>query len=214
MTTPNDPSTEANAPTGGDKPVARWPWEEDPESSEHPRIPAGPPVRTDDLYRAHEASATDTAPIDVPRPIAPADAYDVEEESAVDTGSRQAGWRASWVFIFIAGVTVAVGLLDMNLNREFSYWTGIAFVIASIVGAVKVRPVDIWFAVINPPIAYLLALIIAGQLTTIAGAGNLLVREASLLATGLAFNAPYIYGGTLAAFIIVMVRRRKFARNN
>ena len=43
---------------------------------------------------------------------------------------------------------------------------------------------------IIPPLAFVAALLIAGQPTTLTGTGSLLLRELSLLGTGLAFNAP------------------------
>jgi hypothetical protein len=117
------------------------------------------------------------------------------------------------VFLIIFGVTTVVGLADMYLNRQFTYLTGGAFVIASAIGAMLVRPRDLWTAVISPPIAFLIALIVAGQPTTITGTGQLLLREASLIGTGLAFNAPYVFGGTILALVIVLVRRVNLRRS-
>lgn len=117
------------------------------------------------------------------------------------------GFSTFVVFLIIAGITTLVGFVDMTMNRQFTWITGVAFICASIIAALKVRRRDLWTAVIAPPLAYLTALLIAGQPSTLSSAGSLLIREASLVGTGLAFNAPFIFGGTGAALIIVLIRR-------
>lgn len=117
------------------------------------------------------------------------------------------GFSTFVVFLIIAGITTLVGFVDMTMNRQFTWITGVAFICASIFAAIKVRRRDLWTAVITPPLAYLTALLIAGQPSTLSSAGSLMVREASLVGTGLAFNAPFIFGGTGAALVIVLIRR-------
>ncbi|MEI6622638.1 MAG: DUF6542 domain-containing protein [Actinomycetes bacterium] len=110
-------------------------------------------------------------------------------------------------FLIIAAVTGIAGYFDMLANRQFSWIAGTAFVCTSFVVALLVRRSDLWTAVIAPPLAFLTALIIAGQPSTLTSAGSLMIREISLVATGLAFNAPFIFGGTIAALIVVLIRR-------
>lgn len=198
------------------------------------RTDAGPTIRTEDLYRSPSESGTGAEPASTPvnpsvSPTATAgQAANVEPTAAtippmtatyaVDPSAASPSPVASpaqaerglgtWgVFFLVTGITTVVGLVDMTMNREFTWFTGAAFVVASILGALMVRPRDLWTAVITPPIAFLVALVIAGQPTTITGSGSLLIREASLVGTGLAFNAPFIFGGTVAALIIVLIRR-------
>lgn len=199
------------------------------------QIPAGPTVPTAKLYRSSgyadptvgedPRAVISTNPIaavsseatarasddphppgesiqDMAPPAQPAVLGSPEAQGAPETGLSTVP-----VFLIIFGMTTIVGLVDMYLNRQFTYLTGGAFVIASAIGAILVRPRDIWTAVISPPIAFLLALIVSGQPTTIGDTGQLLLREASLIATGLAFNAPYVFGGTIVALIIVLIRR-------
>jgi hypothetical protein len=63
--------------------------------------------------------------------------------------------------------------------------------------------------VVIPPLAFLVALLTAGQLTIRAKTGGLLVREGALLFVSLATNAPWILGTTLVCLVIVLVRRRR-----
>jgi hypothetical protein len=199
------------------------------------QIPAGPTVPTEKLYRSSgyadptvgddPRAGTTTSALAAVSSEAAARATDnpqppgeriqdmAEPAQSAVLGSPQAqrapekGLSTVPVFLIIFGMTTIVGLVDMYLNRQFTYLTGGAFVIASAIGAILVRPRDIWTAVISPPIAFLLALIVSGQPTTIGDTGQLLLREASLIATGLAFNAPYVFGGTILALIIVLIRR-------
>ena len=78
----------------------------------------------------------------------------------------------------------------------------------SIYGALVVRRPDDIVAVTAPPLAFFLATITAGQLT-LPPAGGFLVREAFMVITTLGANALWIFGSTLAALAIVLIRRRR-----
>ncbi len=215
----------------------RWPWENtDVSKSVGSTSGVGPTIPTDNLYRkqasnsagdptatavvpplgaidpvgvAGVAAVTNPSPATIP-PMTAAYAADTStvDPSTLEARAKPESGLGTWgAFLLVAGITTVVGFVDMTLNRDFTWFTGAAFVIASILGALMVRPRDLWTAVITPPIAFLVALLIAGQPTTIAGSGSLLIREASLVGTGLAFNAPFIFGGTVAALAIVLIRR-------
>lgn len=110
--------------------------------------------------------------------------------------------------ILIAGTTL-VGFVDVFLHNHITIITGAVFVILCAVCAVLVCKRDLWTAVISPPIAFLIALIISGQLDVLRDQGDFFIKESALVATGLAFNAPYIFGGTILALIIVLIRRKR-----
>ena len=221
---------------GPGTPTSGWPWEENTGSHEA-RVAAGPAVKTERLYRSAKfpdpnaaadplaerqnsntnvitpaiedvaASPGVTPPIDTAEAAAPTRPYVPSQLPEADSGR---GLGTFVVFLIIAGLTSVVGFLDMQLNRQFTWITGAVFVGACIIGAVSVRRRDLWTAVIAPPLAYLVALLIAGQPSTLGSTGSLIIREVSLVATGLAFNAPFIFGGTIAALIIVLIRRTGF----
>lgn len=221
----------------GPQEQTRWPWETaaDPTATTPTGAPAsktdvGPTIQTADLYRdgspssdantgaaAASPNSTTSGTATTGQPAAAtippmtatytADPAAVNPSAAPVATKPESGLGTWGVFFLVTGITTVVGLVDMTMNREFTWFTGAAFVIASILGALMVRPRDLWTAVITPPIAFLVALLIAGQPTTITGTGSLLIREASLLGTGLAFNAPFIFGGTAAALLILLIRR-------
>jgi len=131
---------------------------------------------------------------------------DAPAQPAVASGS---GISTFAVFLLITIPTAVAGFADIYLNSRFTWITGVVFVLTCLLAAVSVRPRDLWTAVITPPIAYLIALLVAGQPSTLSGSGDLLLREGSLVVTGLAFNAPYLFGGTILALIVVLIRRTK-----
>lgn len=136
------------------------------------------------------------------------------EHGAQRRGAHAAtGVKASGVWLVVIGVTVFVAFADaIVVGRTGLGWlTGIALLASSIYGAVMVRRGDDLVAVIAPPIAFFLATITAGQLTLPAGS-DLLVREAFMVVTTLGSNAPWIFGSTLVALAIVLLRRRRASR--
>lgn len=209
--------------------VVQWPWEVDPE--ERPaKVEVGPAVKTERLYRSGgfigESNAEDpteatgvgtagvlasqedpSAPYASPAMIQPIPSTPLAEASSSTAANR--GLSTLFVALIITGVTTAAAVIDMMVNRRLTIITGIAFVLVCLFAAIKVRPSDLWTAVITPPLAFLAALIISGQITALSGTGDLLLREASVVATGLAFNAPFVFGGTIAALIVVLIRRPK-----
>lgn len=118
------------------------------------------------------------------------------------------GIRALGVWLVVIGVTVVVAFGDaLVVGRNGLGWvTGIALLLASIYGAIVVRREDYVVAVIAPPIAFFLATLTAGQLTLLPS-GSFLLRESLMIVTTLGNNAAWIFGSTLAALAIVLLRR-------
>jgi hypothetical protein len=109
----------------------------------------------------------------------------------------------------VGGVTVLVAFAEALIRHEIGWLTGLALLVSSVYAAVAVRRTDIWAAVVIPPLAFLVALLTAGQLTILGKSGSLPVREGALLFVSLATNAPWILGTTLVCLVIVLVRRRR-----
>jgi hypothetical protein len=120
------------------------------------------------------------------------------------------GIRPSGVWLVVLGVTVVMGLADALVvgRTQLGWLTGVSLLAASAYGALVVRQQDAIVAVIAPPLAFFLATITAGQLT-LPPTGDLLVREAFMIITTLGANAVWIFGSTLVALAIVLVRRRR-----
>lgn len=215
-----------------------WPWEPESEASAPvSKVEAGPTVQTTSLYRSagYEAETSAADPFDRPEHESGADpATGVYGDPVVAAADQTAmlnsmssatavqyteapvapekGWNTGAVALFLIVVTTVVGFIDMTMHQELTWITGGVFIIASVIAAFSVRPRDLWTAVITPPLAFLVALLISGQPSTMSNSGSLLLREASLIVTGLAFNAPYIFGGTALAFIIVLIRRTRIRK--
>ena len=122
------------------------------------------------------------------------------------------GVRATGVWLVVIGVTVVMGFADALVvgRTQLGWLTGISLLAASVYGALVVRREDAIIAVIAPPLAFFLATITAGQLT-LPPTGDLLVREAFMIITTLGANAAWIFGSTIVALVIVLMRRRRSA---
>ena len=120
------------------------------------------------------------------------------------------GIRATGVWLVVIGVTVVFAFADaLAVGRTGLGWlTGAALLISSIYAAIVVRRDDYLIAVIAPPIAFFIATITAGQLT-LPGSGDLILSEALMIVTTLGNNAAWIFGSTLVALAIVLVRRAR-----
>ena len=126
---------------------------------------------------------------------------------------RQLPELNSWGgFAVITAVTTAIGLLEYAIVGSIGWLTGIFFVAASAFVALAIKPQDMPTAVISPPIAYFVAAILAAQPSIIGSTGNFWVLQATSLVTALAFNAPWVFGGTLVALGIVVFRRYAMGR--
>ena len=107
-------------------------------------------------------------------------------------------------------VVTLVALLNVFITNphRIGTLTSIVFVICAIIGALFVRIDDPNPAWIIPPLGYFVAVLIAGQFA-LPTQKHLIIREGAMIATTLGFNALWILGGTLAAFVIVQVRKRR-----
>ena len=180
-------------------------------------VPAPPPtVDTGRLFRSSGAVHDDAI-----LALAPETADDGTEESAPRATtygraerralSAERGFPASGVWLVVIGVTTLIAIADViAIPPESVGWlTGVALVAASAYSAFLVRLADRWIAVIAPPIAFLRATLIAGQLALPSSGSSLLVREALMVVTTLSVNAAWIVGAVLVSAALVLVRGRR-----
>lgn len=183
-----------------------------------PLVPAAAPAIVDDpgLEYAEVAPRPDSTDDNAQVSPDPAQESAYAAATTASAAGRRAhaapGVRATGVWLVVIGVTVVMGFADALAvgQTQLGWLTGIALLAASIYGALVVRREDAIIAVIAPPLAFFLATITAGQLT-LPPTGDLLVREAFMIVTTLGANAIWIFGSTIIALVIVLVRRRRSA---
>lgn len=178
--------------------------------------PPLPPVVEDlDLEYAEVAPRLDVAESNVAPKTADIASASLATGASTPSGRgahAAPGVRATGVWLVIIGVTVVMGFADALVvgRTQLGWLTGISLLAASVYGALVVRREDAIIAVIAPPLAFFLATITAGQLT-LPSTGDFTVREAFMIITTLGANAAWIFGSTIVALVIVLVRRRRSA---
>lgn len=141
---------------------------------------------------------TDWSDVSAPLPVAPS----IERHAKVRPALTVPG-----LIVLDVVIVVIAALIDVWLTGHISMLTNIVFVICCVVGALFVKRDDMQPAWIIPPLGYFAAVLIAGQFD-LPTQKSWFLRQASMIGQSLGFNAWWIIGGTLAAFIIVLVRRR------
>jgi hypothetical protein len=119
------------------------------------------------------------------------------------------GIPARTVYLLVIGATVIVGFVNAFLASGAIGWpTGVTLVVATVYCAVKVRRADDLVAIITPPLAFGLVAVTAAQLF-LGSAERSLINRAVVTFFTLADNWMWVIGATLAALVIVVVRRRR-----
>ncbi len=173
-------------------PVAPWPV----NAPEPPIEVLGPPI-------------LEAAPTANPQPEPLPDSAELETTQQRRSGAHaQRGIGAGSVWLIVIGITFVMAFADaLVMGQDGLGWlTGVAMLVASVYAAVTVRLGDALIAVVAPPLAFFLATLTAGQLT-VSTSGDLLINEAFMIVTTLGSNALWIFGATIAALVIVLVRR-------
>jgi hypothetical protein len=94
-----------------------------------------------------------------------------------------------------------LGALDALLLAGHRPSYGVCFLMVAAAGACWVRPAELYAAPVAAPLAYT-----AGLLFVSPGSGGFGGTMMGLF-TGLSTQAPWVYGGTLLAGVVVLVRR-------
>ncbi len=108
--------------------------------------------------------------------------------------------------LFCAAVMVVLGFLDQLLFGASLTVYGVLFLPVCVLTAVWIRRGDLLTAPVVVPIAF-----VAGLFPVAEGSGGLGNRLMGLF-TGLATQAGWLYGGTLAAGLVATVRRIQLVR--
>lgn len=112
----------------------------------------------------------------------------------------------AWVaMLMIAGVTLLMGVADVIVTGTIGWLTGIALVAVSGYAAATIRPQDGYWAIVSPPLAFLLTTLTVGQFTIVGG--GFWVRQGLIVPFTLGRAAIWIVIATAAAAAIVGIRR-------
>jgi hypothetical protein len=120
---------------------------------------------------------------------------------------REGRITAIGVYVGVIGLTTLIAFGEVLIFGGQPDWiTGVALVAVSIAAALGVRRRDDFTAVFAPPLAFLVVAVTAGQLN---GVGSTLTSRAIAAFFVLGYNWMWIVGATLAALVIVVLRRRR-----
>jgi hypothetical protein len=97
--------------------------------------------------------------------------------------------------LFLAWITDGLGIVFQ-----------LAFVAVAVTGALRIRRTDLIAAFVVPPLAYAAAVLIASP--ALGSSGGLIVGLGGTLVAELAVGAPWLFLGTLAAFVVAVARGR------
>ncbi len=111
------------------------------------------------------------------------------------------------VYIGVIGLTTLIAFGEVLIFGDQPNWiTGAALMAVSIAAALGVRRRDDFTAVFAPPLAFLVVALTAGQLNNV---GTTMSSRAVAAFFVLGYNWMWIVGATLAALVIVVLRRRR-----
>jgi hypothetical protein len=126
----------------------------------------------------------------------------------VETSPSHQGWTYPGVVILTSAAMVIVMALDLVFTGEIGIISNIGLVIVGAIGALNVRTADYQAGIWVVPIAWLIALITAGQMAPMRG-GSFLREQVLHIAYGLAMHAWWILGATALSASIAIFRRAR-----
>lgn len=104
-------------------------------------------------------------------------------------------------------IVIAVAALEVWSLERIGIWTGITLVVVSVIAAVVTRAGDRSLPIMMPPLAFLAAILTAGQALLPGNSTSIWAREAVLIAETLGSNAAWVVAATVLAAAIVVIRR-------
>jgi hypothetical protein len=103
-------------------------------------------------------------------------------------------------------VVIGVAVLEAALRDRIGPWTGVTLVVVAIVAPLVTRAGDRSLPAMMPPLAFLAAVLIAGQLLVPETGGAWRTREALMIVQTLGPNAVWVVAATMLSTTIAAVR--------
>ncbi len=116
------------------------------------------------------------------------------------------GFRGGRVVALATLAVIAVACLEAALRDRIGLWTGITLVVVAIIAPLVTRAGDRSLPAMMPPLAFLAAVLIAGQLLVPTTGGSWRTREALMIAQTLGPNAIWVVAATILSTTIAAIR--------
>jgi hypothetical protein len=116
------------------------------------------------------------------------------------------GFRGGRVVMLATLVVIAVAAVEAALRDRIGPWTGVALVIVAIIASLVTRAGDRSLPAMMPPLAFMAAVLIAGQLLVPANGGTWRTREALMIVQTLGTNAVWVVAATILSTAIAAIR--------
>lgn len=101
---------------------------------------------------------------------------------------------------------IGVATVEAALRDRIGLWTGVTLVAVAIIAPLVTRSGDRSLPAMMPPLAYLAAVAIAGQLVVPETGGSLRTREAVMIVQTLGPNAVWVVAATILSTSIAAIR--------
>lgn len=116
------------------------------------------------------------------------------------------GFRGGRVVTVATLVVIGVATLEAVLRDRIGPWTGVTLVVVAVISPLVTRKGDRSLPAMMPPLAFLAAVLIAGQLLVPESGGTLRTREALMIVQTLGPNAVWVVVATILSTTIAAIR--------
>lgn len=116
------------------------------------------------------------------------------------------GFRGGRVVTIATLVVIGVAVLEAALRDRIGLWTGVTLIVVAIVAPLVTRAGDRSLPAMMPPLAFLAAVLIAGQLLVPETGGSWRTREALMIVQTLGPNAIWVVAATILSTTIAAIR--------
>ena len=139
-------------------------------------------------------------------PTSPVSGSQTADTATADPHARARGFRGGRVVALSTLVVIAVAALEATLRDRIGLWTGVTLVVVAVIAPLVTRAGDRSLPAMMPPLAFLAAVLIAGQLLVPASGGSLRTREAVMIVQNLGANAAWVVAATILSTSIAAIR--------
>ncbi len=103
-------------------------------------------------------------------------------------------------------MVVTVAIVEAAVRDRIGPWTGVTLIAVAVIAPLVTRAGDRSLPAMMPPLAFLAAVLIAGQLLVPEAGGSLRTREAVMIVQTLGPNAVWVVAATILSTSIAAIR--------